>query len=599
MPIYCALFVLTTIFSSALCIIPSLFFLNPESALNYVTYSKSDVFSQLQQYSDVFTQQLIVSHNHSIQIRSRLWKGNFLVDVVIMQVYFHSYDYSMCEAASLNTFCNILMSPYTILVLIRQRIWHNFQTVRSETISCPIWSYESPLPAIVIRLLKSRRTPSVYLTPDSIIARNIASVTNKLDILKLNKRYFRAGKGEVYEAYVPWASLEIETYLSCDDLYKNREYFMARYEQYCYAKLMLANQLALAHNFSIGLIPENFSYTNYHFKNVIHLDILDDFGVDWHGELYLQYYSGSTYYYCLQKHYQNQETTIQYAVWLNSVSNLVWCLWIFAIFLVALVYQVCSASVSLSCAWRVQNYFKNLINVFLVLHRSASVYVIRIRCLHILMTMAGLFFGVRYENEITSLVTVLDAVKPFDTLVQLQTAGFKLYKGEDHTISRSELVSQKMSWSFSTRWRQWWYHHDKIRVKQELGADFNLMYVLEDVNPEPCWFLIFTKNRYWLMQTTRRIHEGGIMTMWDNRAFFTETNQNRDKFRSEVQADGPDVINLRKMLPVLILCLLTCAVSVLILLGECVKMNYVKGTFTCKCWLHLHIYCTAVVINKR
>ncbi len=90
------------------------------------------------------------------------------------------------------------------------------------------------------------------------------------------------------------------------------------------------------------------------------------------------------------------------------------------------------------------------------------------------------------------------------------------------------------------------------------------MFVQEEVDVIPWFLLISTNNRYWMIQTVERIHEGGFMSKWNDLAFHAEINQNKKKFLEPSHAKAI-AIKINELWSVVVLCMLIHFISLLIL----------------------------------
>lgn len=71
-----------------------------------------------------------------------------------------------------------------------------------------------------------------------------------------------------------------------------------------------------------------------------------------------------------------------------------------------------------------------------------------------------------------------------------------------------------------------------------------------------------------MMQTVKRLPEGGLSKTWNDRALYLEMNQDNDSFIGLIHESNADFIKQMHLLSVEVLCLLLFTLSVLVLLVE-------------------------------
>lgn len=213
----------------------------------------------------------------------------------------------------------------------------------------------------------------------------------------------------------------------------------------------------------------------------------------------------------------------------------------------------------------------------------------------VLLLFAGIFLSIRYENEITSLVTVEKAMQPFETVAQLFGAGFRIVScdtrfqwGQQKNYycsangteleSDSYFLKNKLSDWKQARWNHWYLSYRKASRKK-FGLHVKCFSVLWEVKKRPWFLVVYTVNRDWILQTVARIHEGGFMLAWNDLAEFANSNQDRQTFIEPVRERSPNFINFWKFCSVLALSALLMGVGLLILLLE--------GLINCRIFRHL------------
>ncbi len=77
------------------------------------------------------------------------------------------------------------------------------------------------------------------------------------------------------------------------------------------------------------------------------------------------------------------------------------------------------------------------------------------------------------------------------------------------------------------------------------------------------WFnIVNTNNRYWLIKTIERIHEGGFMTAWTQWAFHVQQYSAHKFFQDE---EIPDSIQRKELWSIVLFCLCMIGVSPILL----------------------------------
>ncbi len=420
---------------------------------------------------------------------------------------------------------------------------------------------------------------------------------NKSDILNLHKSKFWNANGKKIPMHISYSNFQfmIESRsqnFSCDRAYKSRKYKLMDQASFCWAKQMLAGELSKTHN--ITYIPKK--YGSIILQNLIIQDKRSkEFNASWFEGMYLQYYSGWSYHYCVNTKERNKTFNLGYDTWIRPMDVNSWSMMITTWFTVALFY-------TFNLKWTgimalIYNIISKLLETFYVLSCS-GINGKRKGCMFTLLTLSSFLFWELYQNEITGLTIVEDTVKQFETVCEFLASGFQINHRPKNTIlcesyntSLNKFYNpvgtfkEKVGWQKQARWNLWYRFEHSAKYIPILGAEYKCLYVQEEFDVLPWFLVILTNNRHWIMQTVERIHEGGFMSKWNDLAFHAEINQNKAKFLEPATERIADSIKRNELWSIVLLCLLIHCISIIVLgLEQIVKICKMSFGERLLCW---------------
>lgn len=402
------------------------------------------------------------------------------------------------------------------------------------------------------------------------------SLKTRQDILQLHKSYFwNANNKEIltqidflaYTFYID-SSFTTKSFL-CQEIYKSRQYIYLTDARYCWATQMIPIELSLLHNISYKMYtnkPKSFA-VNYFLVNQPPSTII----YQWYGGLYLQLISGSYYYYCKYTLIQNTKYRIDFHVWTESVTLVVWLAILFLWVITAIVISVVIR--------RTTNFFKTFFNQLIFLFLVNTRFPIHINAnykrWYILSVFPVLFFWWMYEVSITSLVTVQLQPKPFGSLDELIANGFYL-AAPRATESIYEIFRYRTAISESKPAFEFDAYKSKIYVKlmniffqRFYSPNMECFHTQEEVHVQPWFMVLYTVNRYWMVESLRRMYQGGLFNKWNDLAEFANANMERGLFKEPDHGGRhPDLITFNRVIAMFVVYGLLNSIALFIFIVE-------------------------------
>ncbi len=288
---------------------------------------------------------------------------------------------------------------------------------------------------------------------------------NKREMIKIHKRYFRVAKGknvpaDISHSYNRFKQESQNKDFSWDKAYKNRKYKLMKQGNFCWAKQMMAGELAKTHN--ITYIKSRYESRNHY--NFMASDVRYDFDGEWYEGMYLQYYSGYSFHYCFDSKARNTTIQLGYDTWIKPLDIESWAMIITTWLTVSLMYTLRVEWISILII--IYNLFSKLVDMFLILscsHINDS----RKGCLYTLLTLSGFLFWDLYNKEIMGLTTVEEKVKPFGSICELLTFGYRLNR-----YTRSKIYCEAYNVTSKDFYYQTnidVYHHSSNYVRMKIG----------------------------------------------------------------------------------------------------------------------------------
>ncbi len=246
----------------------------------------------------------------------------------------------------------LLAVPETILILIDDQdasnvFDQNCKIGLTITKTCKYYLdfKETPAFKILLSFSKSDVYTDVFVITNEycsgeitrINSKNINALTSTTELRNFYKKCFWYEKNEV-PAYVVHA---LDTFyhqsknkiFACDVMFKTRIYNQNQMirNKYCWAKQMLAIELSKRHNITFIYSRKNGQYL---YQNDVRYNLKSQFSKG----IYLQYYSGWSYHYCLDYKLENHTTNSRYHTFVRPMPLNLWALMALAWLSIALLY---------------------------------------------------------------------------------------------------------------------------------------------------------------------------------------------------------------------------------------------------------------------
>lgn len=394
---------------------------------------------------------------------------------------------------------------------------------------------------------------------------------SKLDTLKLHKKFLYYGNQNSIFLWFPYHQLlfylesTTNNYV-CDNIYKFRKYSLFNYAKHCWGKQMLVIELSKRHNISYSerKIDKDVFDTNY-----ITLDVTHAPFPEWYGTgLHLQYFSGYCYHYCIDQTMSLSNSSnlrLDYKVWTGATSIEIWILIFLTWVISSILLSVKLKDVSLS-------FWENFeLNIFIIYHLGTKTCqnIPKNGKLLIFLVFGSWIFWTHYEMELTSLVTVKNKLKAFESITELVENGYKMehpgYCGnitDDYYCTNGvepsdlERLVKRLAWIIESRWNFWYLSLCRIRAKKQFGSQIECFVVQEERNTFAKYMVAYTMNRYWILKTASHINEAGLLDKWNDWARYAEANLDRATFIEPKEVKSADIIDLSRLVPVISLCAL-------------------------------------------
>lgn len=588
----------------------------------FILYFYGDFLHFHQRHFQIWheSQQIILTSTFNQTLSYRFAKNSDLVSVVFFLINKSETQVGI-SSQFLKAMRNLLMSTNTLLVLLTTNSQVTFSRVLKNDWINKCFA-NTPVLKVLFTFLKSYSLSktNVICTPYCTSVQSITDLgidwlqnLTKQNIFDMHKAYFYSMNNQAISSHIIYQSA---TFLDetksknflCDRIYKFRLYKLFRSASYCWAKQMLASEIAKVHNVTF-LKNKGTSLETSFFSQ----DRNANLNLEWYEGLHLQYYSGWSYFYCLDKRPNGTNSELKFNVWISPMSLPTWIVFIF-IWLLASTFLYFKSSRNSLCTATLDkwtSFITNLIFILRVLTKPNDVLSKR-NCFNCILLLAGVFLSSRYENQITSVVTAELKQKAYATIAEFLDNGYRMAEGSkaegtlktcynqnnplsnqyycvrDQHLRFYDYVKLKLGWARSARWQHWWLYKYKADFKKMYGPTLDCFHVQEDVEAKPWFLVIYTTNRYWMIQSVERVHEGGFMSKWNDWAQYATNNFDRETYyKNDEGVMKPDIIDQVKLWPVLVLCggILIASVFVLLIerFGFCLSIinTYFKNLLTC------------------
>ncbi len=365
----------------------------------------------------------------------------------------------------------------------------------------------------------------------------------------------------------------------CDKIYKTRKYSRLVKATHCWGKQMLVIELSKRHNISYR---ERKITTNVFDTNYITIDVTSVPFPEWYGDgIHLQYFSGYCYHYCIDQTSFSSNITfrihLDYKVWIGATSTEIWIVVFLTWLISSIVFSIKFKESSLTF-WKTLE--QNAFRVFYLGTKTCQ----NIRedgKFFIFLVFGSWIFWTHYEMGLTSLVTVKNKLKGFETIAELVGNGFKMehsgYCGnitDDYYCTKGvepgdlERLVKQLAWVVESRWNFWYMSLCKARVKRRRRSGVECFIVPEEKNIFAKYMVAYTTNRYWILRTARNIDEAGLLDKWNDLARYGEANLNRKTFIEPQEVKSADIIDLARIIPVIFLCVVIILIAFMVFVIE-------------------------------
>lgn len=548
-------------------------------------------------------QHIIFSKTSNETIITKSFKYCDCLNLIFISIH-TSRQTKLAIKVTVRIFKNLLMDSHTVVVffgadnLLLSSSY--FFKICSKWSTCEAFKDLFSTPSLKLQLTLHTNN---HITTASVISNkyctgnSIAQETNFDDLLVSGRNYvivlhrsqFWASNNEPEFAYIAYThdgfyKETLSKQFLCTQIYKRLRYKRLPDALHCWAKQMLAIELSKVHNISFKFANKPEIY-----KTFISQDIRSNYEKHFYSGIYLQYYSGWNYFYCLDDSLQISPFKLGYNVWIKPMSPLIWIL-LFVTWISSTIFYPFRQD---------QKYpslkFEDLIVSFRILIKSPAHNLPSGKWI-VIVAIAGMFICARYENEITSRMTVDKGHQAFEYMHDFIANGFRMVEGEKYppgcphkldsnyfcakykSLSNYDYILQKLSWRRPSWWKHWYLYKNKGEYKRQYGSSLDCYYVHEEVDTEPWFLVINTQNRHWLLKTVENIHAGGFMRMWNDLAQFSTDNFDRETYLLEDDGKGLVVIVQMKIWPVVYFCGLIQSFSCIVFFGEILtKHKLFKG----------------------
>ncbi len=170
------------------------------------------------------------------------------------------------------------------------------------------------------------------LIPDSIYFINF----NKLNLLEIHKRCFWNTMNHGISSNIPYVYSQFfeesrSKAFRCDIAFENHNFKEINNARYCWAKQMLASELSKIHNVTYVKSSNKPLYEN-------DLTYIFNYRSTWYEAMYLQYYSGFSYIYCIDSKHRNITLQLGYDTFVLPMTLGSWALMALSWFTLVLFY---------------------------------------------------------------------------------------------------------------------------------------------------------------------------------------------------------------------------------------------------------------------
>lgn len=446
----------------------------------------------------------------------------------------------------------------------------------------------------------------IYYEESSLQLFSLTKINNFYTFLDIHKAYYLKGSGKQIIAHLPTADFKLKAEQSvsksstCLVSYGKLKYHLLVPAWYCYGKQMLLIELSEIYNISYKFtakaeMPTEFTTSIINFNvepwlsSSIYLRIYQHYKDNpiWLEGAYAQYYTGYIYIYCVDTRVAraNAESEANYQVWVKPFSSTIWLgflvSWISTSICFMLHFRL--SDHKFLAINNVQTIAACVVDAFLLLIQVPVKIAKRKRLLY-LVVFAGMLLTQAYVNTITSFCTVRDPEKRIETEVELFSKGFQritmntticqqftipyecvqnLWLNADFTF-----VSKKMSWQEPGKWKNWYLAKISTAYQRKHGSHVTCNLVAEEKDVMPSYIVVYTINRYWIMETVQRVHEAGLIEYWDRMGESAEIYADTDTFVVKNGKQLTNVIKGKEIWTVFILSIILFVISFLLFLME-------------------------------
>lgn len=182
----------------------------------------------------------------------------------------------------------------------------------------------------------------------------------------------------------------------------------------------------------------NITYTDPRFGSLERYDLMTNdittgLNFESYEEIYLQYYSGYSFYYCVNLKVRNRTSNLGYDTWIKPMDIDSWTMMIVTWVILTLFYTLNAKWVNIIVL--IYSFSAKLLDTFYLISCS-GINGQRKGFLFTLITLSSFMYWELYQNEITGLTNVIEKIEPFRTTCKLSNSGFKIRWQQTYKIPR-------------------------------------------------------------------------------------------------------------------------------------------------------------------
>lgn len=363
----------------------------------------------------------------------------------------------------------------------------------------------------------------------------------------------------------------------CVNHLRNRDNY-EHFTSYCWAGNMVEIELSLHHN--VSYVGSNLTVPNGTFQHMRLYEKGITALATFPYSIYHQYFTAYHHMYCqnYRKLGGDPGRKTDWLIWVKPVSMPVWILLMVSTFISCTIYQFNTRN----DIQFFNSVATNIINAFLAVTKAAVHLTQSAKrpALTVTVSFPLIFFWWRYEVAITSLVTVKEPEIGMTTNAELQAAGFRLLVAnelckysnlttfqeceENHEYgAKSSYVENKLAFEVSGKYMLWNIVNYGMSYKQlDPIQNIKCYTIPESFKYEQWFYVVDTVNRFWMFRTISWLQQSGLTNIYDDWVLHSFILFKHGESFIPKKENLPDLIDLKRFLPVLAAHFLICFCSV-------------------------------------